>query len=157
VDAAPVATPVGAALDADELTSPTDVIAPMANSEISNTTGGDGVLAAAQDAPNAAPILLDAHSDTALAQALKAEELADSEVEELSRVAQWAWVELNYRHHAYQGRACVVHVRRGARRPGEFVVCTFIIGPASGSVAHHDDPVVCPEVPEASKPLASSE
>ena len=29
----------------------------------------------------------------------------------------WAWVELNYRPHAYQGRACVVHIRRATENP----------------------------------------
>ena len=41
---------------------------------------------------------------------------------------QWAWVELNYRPHAYQGRCCVVHVRRGAQKPAISLVCTFIPG-----------------------------
>ena len=44
----------------------------------------------------------------------------------------WAWVELNYRPHAYQGRACVVHVRRNARFGTEGVVCTFILGGLDG-------------------------
>jgi hypothetical protein len=38
----------------------------------------------------------------ALAQLLKAKNLTDAEVSEVLELSEWAWVELNYRPHAYQ-------------------------------------------------------
>ena len=40
-----------------------------------------------------------------LAQLLKAKNLTDLEVDEVLELAKWAWVELNYRPHAYQACA----------------------------------------------------
>ena len=71
--------------------------------------------------------------------------LADAEknispARHLSRGGTWVsdmgWVELNYRPYAYQGRACVVHIRRATRKPGESVVCTFIL-PAAEGLSHN--------------------
>jgi hypothetical protein len=42
---------------------------------------------------------------TDLAQALKGAHLTDVQVDEVLKVMQWAWVELNYRPHAYQACA----------------------------------------------------
>jgi hypothetical protein len=40
-----------------------------------------------------------------LAQTLKAQNLTDAKVDEVLELSQWAWVELNYRPHAYQACA----------------------------------------------------
>ena len=40
-----------------------------------------------------------------LAQYLKRQSLTDAEVDEALKLAEWAWVELNYRPHAYQACA----------------------------------------------------
>jgi hypothetical protein len=68
-----------------------------------------------------------------LGQALKAQNLTDAKVDEVLELGQWAWVELNYRPHAYQGRVCVVHIRRSAHLGAEGVTCTFILGPETGA------------------------
>jgi hypothetical protein len=44
-------------------------------------------------------------TDPDLAQLLKAKNLTDAEVDEVLELAEWAWVELNYRPHAYQACA----------------------------------------------------
>ncbi len=44
-------------------------------------------------------------TSSGLAQTLKAQNLTDAEVDEVLELSQWAWVELNYRPHAYQACA----------------------------------------------------
>ena len=44
-------------------------------------------------------------TDPDLAQVLKEKNLTDAEVDEVLELAEWAWVELNYRPHAYQACA----------------------------------------------------
>jgi hypothetical protein len=41
-------------------------------------------------------------SDPALAHLLKVKGLTDPEIDEVFELSRWAWVELNYRPHAYQ-------------------------------------------------------
>ena len=65
----------------------------------------DGSLLA--DAPREKHDLEVSYPETSpdLAQTLKAQNLTDAEVDEVLELSQWAWVELNYRPHAYQACA----------------------------------------------------
>ena len=62
--------------------------------------------ASAAEAPRAPTVEVSyPETDPDLAQVLKAKNLTDAEVGEVLELAEWAWVELNYRPHAYQACA----------------------------------------------------
>jgi hypothetical protein len=65
------------------------VVAPAISVSPVVAQSGERIFAAAERSP----IPVDTHSDTELAQALKAEQLSDVEVEELLGTCEWAWVE----------------------------------------------------------------
>ncbi len=53
-------------------------------------------------------------TDPDLAQLLKAKNLTDAEVGEVRERTKWAWVELNYRPHAYEARRSAIRLRPSA-------------------------------------------
>ena len=63
-----------------------------------------------------------------------------------AEIVESAWVESNYRPHAYQGRACVVHIRRPAWNPSDCVVCTFIFPAPREADTQQSGPETSPEM-----------